>query len=80
MPTPSKAQPPKKVIQKAALTETEKAHQRSLAKIKRLNMKLAKIKAISVNMHSLSTRTNEISSRQVEHWSNQIIKILNGDS
>lgn len=74
------AQPVKKQAPRAAVTETEKAHQRSLAKIKRLNMKLAKIKGIAVNMESIASRTNEVSSRQVEDWGKKINAILNGDN
>ena len=73
---PAAAQPAKK----QAVTETEKAHQRALAKIKRLNMKLSKIKGIAVNMESIANRTNEVSSRQVEDWGKKINTILNGDA
>jgi hypothetical protein len=61
------------------LTETEKREQILLAKIKRLNLKLSKVKAISVNMGSIASRTNEVSSRQVEDWSKKINVILNTD-
>lgn len=60
-----------------AVTPEEKAHQRTLAKVKRLNLKLSKIKAISINMSTIATRNNAISSRQVEAWSKQIRDILN---
>jgi hypothetical protein len=60
-----------------ASTPEEKAHQRTLAKVKRLNQKLSKIKAISVNMAVISNRNNTISSRQVEAWSKQIRDVLN---
>jgi hypothetical protein len=60
-----------------AVTPEEKAHQRTLAKVKRLNTKLSKIKAISINMSTIATRNNAVSSRQVEAWSKQIRDILN---
>jgi hypothetical protein len=74
------AQPAKKQAARPAVTETEKAHQRALAKIKRLNMKLSKIKGIAVNMESIANRSNEVSARQVEDWGKKINTILNGDS
>ena len=74
------AAPAKKQAPRPAVSEAEKAHQRALAKIKRLNLKLSKIKDISVNMGSVANRTNEVSSRQVDDWSKKINVILNGDS
>lgn len=70
----------KPVVMRKAVTETEKAHQRSLAKIKRLNIKLSKIKSITVNMSTVASKTNQVSSRQVEDWAKKVLAILNNNT
>jgi len=64
---------------RAQLTPEQRQQQMLLKKIKRLNDKLAKIKGVAVNMHTTSTRTNEVSARQVEAWSQKILAELNGE-
>lgn len=61
------------------LTLEEKKIRSLLAKVKRLNMKLSKAKDVSVHMQNIANRTNQVSSRQVEDWSKQLNKVINGD-
>lgn len=62
---------------KKTLTPEQRAQKQLIAKIKRLNMKLAKVKAVAVDMHGKSTKANEFSARQVEKWSKDILSIIN---
>jgi len=67
-----------KPTSRTQLSESQRREQQLLAKIKRLNLKLSRVKAVSVHMGNIADRTNEVSSRQVEDWSKKINSALNG--
>lgn len=87
MPT---QQPPRKAVANVAaakkavpvsrtqLSPEEKQKQQLLAKIKRLNVKLSRVKDVAVNMSNIASRTNEVSSRELELYAKRIIDLLNG--
>ena len=60
-----------------AVTPEEKAHQRALAKVKRLNAKLSQVKIISNQMEAVSKKGQPISTRQVDAWVKNLRAILN---
>ena len=81
MPTPqprSAAPAAKKPVSRAQLTDAQKREQQLLAKIKRLNLKLAKVKSVAVSMSTISNRHNEVSATQTNAWAKTILDTING--
>lgn len=76
---PSSSSDKSRPVSKGQLSEAQRREQQLLQKIKRLNTKLSKVKAISTQMNIISHKTNEVSSRQVEDWAKKITEVLNGD-
>lgn len=70
-------QTPATAGQKKPLTPEQKIQRQLIAKVKRLNLKLSKVKAVAVDMHTKSSKANEFSARQVEKWSKDILSIIN---
>jgi hypothetical protein len=59
------------------LTAEQKAHQRTLAKTKRLNLKLAEVKKIALHLEAVADKNQNVSPQQVKAWAKRLKTILN---
>lgn len=62
---------------KKPLTPEQKAQRQIVAKVRRLNLKLSKVKEIASSMNDKSSKANQFSARQVESWAKEILSIIN---
>lgn len=59
------------------LTPEQRAVQDSLKKVKRLNVKLAKIKQVALQMEKFSQQHQTVPAKYIKRWSEQVLSILN---
>lgn len=62
---------------KSQLTPEQRTQQQLLNKIKRLNLKLAKVKQVAVHMEREASTKNMISAHELRNLSKSLLKILN---